>query len=422
MWAIYDFADTIFSMNVVSLYFPLVVVSELGGKDIYVSAANSASQLAVVFLAPFLGAISDRSGKRMPFFVASAALTAAATAAITPFSRVKALVGVLLAFFVANVTYQLSLTFYNSLLPRVCPPQRWGKISGLGTALGYVGSIFGMAVVMPFNTGTLLGVDVPFLRGGGRTATFIPTAALFAAFAAPTLIFFAVDEAKRPYPADSSRGNPLRKVLEALRDAERFPGVGRFLLARLLFQEGVETAIIFMGVFADKAMGMPDSAKIPFFMVSTTAAVFGSLVWGRVTDSIGPHRALMLVLGGWVLGLAALVASPSLTVFWFVGAWLGAMLGGVWTASRPYILSLSPPETVGRIFGLYSLTGKAAAVLGPLVWGAVVLATEGLGTRTSYRIAVSALALIIAAGAAILHKNGEVFRKLSSAQPAQARR
>ncbi len=216
VWAMYDFADTIFSMNIVSLYFPLLIVSDLGAEDIYVGAANSVSQIAVVFLAPLLGTISDRSGKRMSFFITFAAITAVATAAMMFTGKAQMLWGTLIVFFVANLSYQLSLTFYNSLLPRVCSAERWGKVSGLGTALGYVGSIVGMAMVMPFNTGKIFGIQTP-IPAMGRTGTFIPTALLFAIFALPTLIYFFRDEKIVSYPADKSEIHPLKKIWNTAR-------------------------------------------------------------------------------------------------------------------------------------------------------------------------------------------------------------
>ena len=408
VWAMYDFADTIFSMNVVSLYFPLLIVSDIGAEDIYVGAANSISQIAVVFLAPLLGTISDRSGKRMPFFLTFAAITAISTAAMMFTGKAQMLWGTLVVFFIANLSYQLSLTFYNSLLPRVSSAKRWGKVSGLGTALGYVGSIVGMALVMPFNTGKFFGIQTS-IPAMGRTGTFIPTALLFAVFALPTLIYFFRDEKIVSYPADKSEIHPLKKIFETLQDAKKFRGIRTFLASRLLFQEGVETTIIFMGVFSEKAMGMPDSAKIVFFVIATTAAVFGSIIIGRITDSLGAHKTLMLVLLGWIVGLSAIAIFPNRTIFWLVGGWLGIMLGGVWTVSRPYLLHLAPPDAVGRFFGLYSLSGKAAAVLGPLIWGAVTLVLQRFGNIIAYRGAIISMALLVAAGTIMLHKNRKVW-------------
>jgi len=412
LWAIYDFADTIFSMNVVSLYFPLLIVSDLGGKDIHVGIANSVSQLLVVFAAPILGIISDRSGKRMNFFIATALITTIGTIAIGLTAKLGVILPVIIMFIIANFFYQLSLTFYNSLLPRVGHSSRWGKISGLGTALGYLGSIIGMALVMPFNEGMFFKWQTP-ISAGGHIATFIPTAILFSIFALPTILYFTSDELRTKYPRDKSKAHPFRKIIDTFRDTKSFPGIRRFIIARFFFQEGVETTIVFMAIFAEKAMAMPDNAKILFFVIATTAAVIGSFLWGRITDSIGHHRALMLVLAGWIIGLAILALFPYRNVFWAVGCWLGIMLGGVWTTSRPYLLRLAPADKVGRFFGLYSLSGKAAAVVGPLVWGLVILFVERWSEQLAYRSAVVSMAVLVAIGFVLLAPNSKIFFRKS---------
>ncbi|RKZ31949.1 hypothetical protein DRQ33_06735 [bacterium] len=407
VWAIYDFADTIFSMNVVSLYFPLLIVSELGGKDIYVGIANSISQVMVIIAAPLLGVISDRSGKRMPFLTISATLCALGTIAIGISAKFALILPVLASFITANFFYQLSLTFYNSLLPRVGPANRWGKISGLGTALGYVGSIVGMVLIMPFNTGKFFGLSVP-IPSGGRIATFFPTAILFSLFALPTILYFYGDELKKQYPVDITKIHPVKKILQTFSDSKKYPGLRRFIIGRFFFQESVETAIIFMGIFAEKVMGLPDNSKIIFFIIATTSAVIGSFVWGRITDILKPHRTLTFVLTGWVIGLTILALFPNSSIFYIIGCWLGMMLGGVWTSSRPYILKIAPPENVGRFFGLYSLSGKAAAVTGPLLWGAVILFLGKWNEIIAYRLAVVMLALLILVGMFIIYPNSKI--------------
>ncbi|MFQ6672830.1 MAG: MFS transporter, partial [Candidatus Tectimicrobiota bacterium] len=178
-WCLYDFANTIFSMNVVSLYFPLWVTADLGGGDLWVSLANSGSMAFVALSLPLLGVQADHGRRRRLFLVAFTAASCAATAVIGLGGRVSVAVAVA-AFMVANYAYQGGLVFYNALLPAVAEPGQVGRISGYGVALGYVGAIGGMLVVLPFNTGTLFGWPVPGLAGGGREATFLPTAVLFA--------------------------------------------------------------------------------------------------------------------------------------------------------------------------------------------------------------------------------------------------
>jgi UMF1 family MFS transporter len=104
----------------------------------------------------------------------------------------------------------------------------------------------------------------------------------------------------------------------------------------------------------------------------------------------------MLVLVGWIAGLAVIASAPALTGFWIGGVMVGLCFGGIWSAERPLLLALVPPAEAGRFFGLLSLSARAAAIVGPLVWAAIVDGlSRPLGTRVAYRIAVGSLALFM---------------------------
>lgn len=402
-WSIYDFANTIYSMNVVSLYFPLLITDNLKYPVIYCSVVYSLSMFIVAFLGPILGHLTDVSGRRMPSLIASTVVCCIATAAIGALAQLQnsPVIFLLVAFVIANVGYRLGLVFYDSLLPSVAPPESFGKVSGFGVALGYLGSIFGMILVMPFNEGAVFGIDIPFIPAGGRPATFIPTAILFFIFAIPTFIWVR-ERKEKPKPSPEHEGNPFKKILETLRDTKKYPGIRRFLIGKFLYEEGVETAILFMGVYAQKAMGLGDSAKLLFFVIATTGAAFGSVLFGNISDRLGARRTLNIVLAGWSLSLVILVFVSTQVPFFILGIIVGALLGGVWTSSRPLLIELAPPECVGRFFGLYALSGKMAAIVGPLVWGGTVELLSRYGEKIAYRGGVLALALLIFSGLMVL--------------------
>jgi UMF1 family MFS transporter len=397
-WAMFDFANTIYSMNVVSLYFPLIIIYNYGLKDIYVGVANSVSMLIVALTAPFLGQMTDRTGRRMPSLVISTIVCVLAVMGIGILSQKSLSPFSILALFVfANVGFQLGLVFYNALLPQIAPEGKLGLVSGIGTAFGYLGSIFGMILVMPFNEGNIFGLAIPFIHAGGRAATFLPSAILFLIFAIPTFLWVRENKCK-PAKCEELTGNPLKKILDTLRDTKKYPGIRRFLIGKLFYDEGIETAIIFMGVYAEGAMGLPDSSKLAFFVIATTGAAVGSWIFGHLTDKWGSRKTMNIVLAGWIVSLILLIAINSRLLFFLVGIPIGALLGGIWTASRPLLLELSPPESVGRFFGLYSLSGKVAAIFGPLLWGAVVGILSSFGKTVSYRAGVFALAILILIG------------------------
>ncbi|MBN2542719.1 MFS transporter [bacterium] len=405
-WVLYDFANTIFSMNVVTIYFPLLITSTLGKQDIWVSMANSISMVLVALTIPVLGVFSDRTGRRTPYLLFLTVINVIFTALIglTVFKVIAIPLKLLISigcFIVANWAFQGALPFYNALLPKVIHPARYGRISGLGVSMGYLGAIVGLVLVMPFNEGTLLGWNVPFISGGGREATFLPTAFFFALFSIPTFLF--LWEKRTPSEHEKiTVKDAYSRIWETLKDTKKYPCIRKFLISKFFYEDGIQTAIIFMAVYAEKVMGFPDSVKIPFFIVATIGAAIGSYLGGLLVDRWGSKKVLEYVLFGWVISLVILIVISNKLVFWGLGCIIGALMGCVWTAARPLLIRISPPEALGRFFGLYAFSGKVAAISGPLIWGIIVKYLTPYGDIVRYKSAVLALGLMILIGAIIL--------------------
>jgi UMF1 family MFS transporter len=345
----------------------------------------------VLFAAPYFGARSDVSRRRKPWVVGLTLACVAATALLAPLSRAPVAL-VLATFVVADVAYQLALPFYNAMMPELVPEAEHGRLSGLGTALGYVGSIAGVLAVAPL-------VDGKWSLGGpeGRPAAFVPTAALFLLFSLP-LILFCHDHV--PRPASERRRVGFReiaaKIAEAFRDTRRYPGLRRFLFASYLYQDALGTAIAFMAIYAVKVLGLARGEEVRLFVALTVPAVIGSFVAGLVSDRLGPRRTLLYVLWGWIAGLVAIALAPSLSAFWVGGALLGFVFGGIWSVERPLLLTLVPDTEAGRFFGLLVLSARAAAIAGPLVWALIAdHLFAGFGEGVGYRVAVGSLALFM---------------------------
>jgi UMF1 family MFS transporter len=260
-----------------------------------------------------------------------------------------------------------------------------------------------MLLVVPFVEGSmpLVGWTPSFIEPQGRSAAFLPTAILFGLFSLP--IFLRVREPRtvpgpRPTWIDS-----WRSVRDAFTDAKRYPGVGWFLLGNFFLLDAIHTAIVFMAVYAQKVVGLPDSAKVVFFMLATIPAIFGSFAAGWVADRIGARRVLLVTAWMWAVCSLAIVAVPSVEVFYALGAVVGFMLGSVWTVSRPLLLQLTPAGEEGKLFGAYAFCNKSAAFLGPQLWGVTVLLGAPLGTD-KYRLALTVLGALAALGAFFLHR------------------
>jgi len=431
-WILYDFANTIFSMNMLTMYFAQWVVVDLGRGDLWYAVPYSISMILTACSMPVLGAVSDLLGNQKRFLVTLTLACVGGVLAIGLFANAfpptPGIILICLVLFVlANVSYEGAIVFYNSLLPGIAQPHHLGKVSGWGVALGYAGAIFGLITVLPFVQGNIFGTAIPGLRGWGRPGAFIPTAVLFLIFALPTFLW--VRSPASSAPGHTGRGllrTSFRRVWSGLRQTKTYPGVLRFLIADYFFEDAIATIIIFMAIYTEKAMGFSDEAKTVLFIVSTVSAVIGSIGWGWLTDRFGAKRALGLAVFGWICTMLVAAGTSNTTVFWFLGSCVGVLLGAVWTSARALLVGLVPREVTGQFFGLYSLSGRAAAILGPLIWGTIVTlfdshrhggellmnAARSLGLAGSpliagslnYRLAVVVLAGIMAVGLFILRK------------------
>ncbi len=448
-WALYDLANTIFSMNIVSLYFSLWVVNEMGGSDADYGNANSISMALMFFTAAILGALSDQAGRRKPFLIVTTLLCVAFTALL----GVGGLALSLLFFIAANYLFQGGLIFYDSLLPVVSTEENRGKVGGFGVGLGYMGSFIGVG------SGLLL------LSRIGYTGIFRLSALLFLLFALPC--FFLVHAPARAGARSLGRivagaidqtygrglrsihnwpryfaiwallglgqgilamglvglaGQPVRwwflpaglaigllesillmPVVAPLLHATRYRGLARFLGGRVLYTDPINTLIVFMGIYATNEVGFTATQPQLLLLVSILFAVVGGMAWGLLVDRIGPKRTLNIVLAIWVVALSAVVAIAvfdlSKWFFWGVGTLAGVALGGVWAADRPYMLRLAPPRFVGEFYGLYAMVGRFASIIGPFMWG-YIAETLGLGRPAAVAslLVFVVLALIVLQG------------------------
>lgn len=391
-WALYDFANTLFAMNVISLYFALWVTQDMKAPDLAYSVAASTALLAVALLSPTFGAWSDRVGRRISFIGVFTLLCCAAIAAV---SWVTNLYVGLALFIVSVFAYQMAQVSYNAMLPELAEPHEMGKVSGYGTAIGYLGSIFGVIMIMPFVSGKLFGWETPIPAGGNRGA-FLPVAILFMLFALPLIL--GVKDRAKPNP-DASRPG-LGQLVASWKAARKVPGMTRYLFANLLFFDALNTVIGFMAIYATRVLGF-DSARNEVqtvLMLATLFAFLGSLAWGAMVDRIGSKRALILDLILWIVALLGfIVIHDKAIATWVLAPMVGIAMGGTWTASRALLANLAPRERQGEFFGLYSLAGKFAAVLGPLTWG-VITSLFAFMPIGKYQLALGAQLIFVLGG------------------------
>jgi UMF1 family MFS transporter len=397
-WVLYDFANTIFSVSILTVFFPLWVDQEIGNGAWLVNLATAVSALLVFFTAPVLGAMADLRQRRVPYLVALTVISVLFTVGLDSAGGV--VVGVAL-FVAADLTYQSAIIFYNTLLPVVAAGRGAGRVSGYGTAAGYVGTILALIFLTFFvsnaeATRSLLGPFGGWMEAGGEqnSNAFLPTAVLYLLFSLP--VFFLVpDPAVRP-PRPVALGAAYRDVVGTLRNLRGYAGVGTFILATILYMDAANTAVSNMALYGRKVFGMDSTEIRNLLLFSTVFAVVGSAATGFATDRVGPKKTLLAVLALWLvsIGLAASALEP--WMLFLAGPLVGIALGGTWTVSRVMLVALAPPEKLGEFFGLFSLAGRFSAILGPALT-AILLLSFGRGAW-AYRLSIGSLALIMALG------------------------
>lgn len=392
-WVVYDLANTIFSMGVVSLFFSLWIRDSVGATraDAVYGIISAISMSLIFFLSPLLGAMTDRARRRMPFLVVSTLVCVFFTGLLARFGFY------LSAFFfiVANVAYQAGLQFYDAMLPEVSTERNQGKISGIGVGVGYLGSYIAVGLGLVYGT-----EDKPFL--------FLMIALAFLLFSIPCFLF--VKERGNPAPQPINLQmvrRSTRETINTLRSSREYPGLKRFLIGRVFYTDAINTVISIMALYTvniatgtglSEQQGQAQANLI--LMAAVTFAVAGGFFWGWLADRRGPKRTLASVLLMWIgvfLGAASvgLLGLPLWTLY-VVASAAGFALGGIWAADRPLMLRLTPPARIGEFYGLYGMVGRFSAITGPVIWAVVThLAIQGFGFTPQVGQGFSVLVLLV---------------------------
>ncbi len=361
-WAMYDFANTIFSFAVITRYFNEWVLQDHNAPDWWVSLMGLCVAAALIVTMPPLGAIADRSGRRIPFLLTFTLTCGVATIAM---GLAGNLLVALVLCGIAQFAYQSAIAHYDPLLATVAPPERQGAVSGFGVGLGYVGSLVAVVVL------------TAIVGEGDKQHAFIPTALMYLVFSIPIFLF--VKERRLPRTDETSTTTTTAQVI---RQASRqlvdtsshmwsdHRSVARFLIGRFFYADALLTVILYMTVYMDRLDAFTESQKTLLLALSIITAAVGAFIAGAIVERKGPRIVLLVILGifATTVALAGLTASP--TLVWALGPLVGLGLGAVWTSDRVFMMRLTPEPVRGEFFGIYNLIGKLSSGVGPFViWG-----------------------------------------------------
>lgn len=339
-WAFYDFANTIFSAVVLTFYFPLYLTG-LTHQNVQLGLSTSLAMVLAGLAVPWLGALSDRTGRTKLYLIGTTFLCVTATFSLSLFTAIPLL---MLVFLLACFFFHASLVFYNALLPVVARPENQGFASGLGTGLGYLGVLFSIPIAHVIDS--LL----------GRRFVFVIAALLFLIFALPLFLWV-------PERRERNLSPYGREIFLLLHSLKTNRGLLLFFLGNFFVMEAMNTIIFWLVIYMARVF-QPSQAHLMavFLALNFSAFVFG-LVAGRLADRWGSQKTLLAAVAALFVTLLTMGASLDFGSFVSAGL-LGGGFGfaGIWTAGRKRVVELSPPGEVGTYFGIYNLTTKVSVL------------------------------------------------------------
>ncbi|MFW5678776.1 MAG: MFS transporter [Pseudomonadota bacterium] len=375
-WALYDFADNAFATVITTFLFSVyfargIVGDELEGTTLW-TWTMAASGLLVALVSPVFGAIADRAGPRKPWILVWMLLCAGSTALLWYALPDRAYLGYAIALLiVATSAHGLGNVFYNAMLVDVAPSSRIGRISGWSWGMGYLGGLCSLALclvalVLPEQPWFGLSTDAQ----ANIRASALVVAVWFAVFATPMLLL------TRDVPSTGlGTGEAIRAGLRQLRSTlaklTSFRDVLVFLVASAIYRDGLSTLFTVGGLYAAGSFGMSFDEILIFAIGLNVAAGLGAAIFAAVDDRIGSRATILIGLAGLIgFGLLVLLVEEK-SSFMTLAIGLGLFVGPVQASSRSLLTRLTPVPLMTEFFGLYALTGKAIAFVGPFLFGLV---------------------------------------------------
>lgn len=382
-WCLFDFANSSYSAVIAAVIFPVFYVTSIVGNasgqgDVWWGRAISLSMAFVALSSPLLGGIADYSGRRKRLLLL---YTAACIMAVSLFSLLEQgmVLGGFLLVLVANVGMEGGLVFYNSFLPEIADREYQGRISAWGFGVGYAGSILSLLFALPL------------VKAGRFSGIWIMVACFFAFFSLPAFIVLPKDR-KTGLSIVGSARRGWTYFLSVMKEIFANRELRRFMIAYLVYEDGVNTVIVFSSIFAATTLGFSAQELVGLYLIVQITALAGAFVMAKAIDVRGPKAVVIFSLMLWSTVAVAAYFIAVKTQFLMLASIAGLGLGTVQAASRAFFTQFIPPGRESEYFGTYSLVGKSSAVLGPLVFGFIS------STFGSQRPAILAVSLFFVAG------------------------
>src|SRR5450631_809193 len=431
-WIFFDWAAqpyfTLITTFVFAPYFVTHVAADPASGQAMWGFATAAAGMMIALLSPVLGAIADASGRRKPWIAAFGALLVIGSCLMW-FGRPGDVAGIpalLLAYGIASIGAEFATVFNNATMPTLVPPERIGRLSGTGWATGYVGGILSLILVLGFlaaspQTGRtlfgfapLFGLD-PVTHQGDRISGPL-TGIWFIIFVLP--MFLLTPDYPARLPVSSALRTGLSELRQTLAELPRQRSMATFLLANMIYTDGLVSLFAFGGIYAAGTFGWNTIQIGTFGIILAVAGTLGAWLGGKLDDAIGPKRVIAISMGVLLFAViaillvdkdhvllmrvdpplpgGALFAAASEKAYLVLGCLIGAAGGPLQAASRTLLIRIAPQDRIAQYFGLFALTGKVTSFIGPLLIGIVTAATA------SQKMGMAVLVLFFVTGLVLL--------------------
>lgn len=379
-WLFFDLANTVYAFVIPGLYFSVWLVTEQGWTDQALGFATSGAMVVVAILGPWVGARSDGSQGKKPMLLITTLICIIATFLLGTFDVA---ISVLL-FIVSLIGFNLGSVVYDALLISVSSTENRGRISGLGVAFGYVGSLLGFGVATILQN-----------YGYSYVEIFRSVAIMFLIFSLPAFIFIKekkVSDQKSLIKITES----ISLVIKSWKHSTQYPGLTRFLVGRFFYADAINTLISgLLAVYLVEEVGLTPTDSQNLLGLAIIISIIGGYLFGKAADKYGPRKLTLISLICWMVSLSLAIIATEFDQLWLIyvtGVLGGFNIGGIFAVDRVFMTRLSPEKHLGEFYGLYSTVGRFATILGPLLWGFVVN-TLGLGRNAAMGVLIVLLAI-----------------------------
>ena len=359
-WLLFDLANTVYAFVIPGLYFSIWLVSEQGWTDQSLGFAISGAMVIVALTGPWVGARSDGAQGKKLILLITTLLCVISTFLLGTFTIH---VSVFL-FILSLIGFNLGSVVYDALLISVSTEKNRGRISGLGVAFGYIGSLIGFGVATILQN-----------QGLGYVEIFRSVALLFLFFSLPA--FFYIKEKKlTDIKSEVKISDSLMIVIQSWKHSRKYKGLTRFLIGRFFYADAINTLISgLLAVYLVEEAGLTPEDSQVILAIAIVVSIIGGYTFGRAADTYGPRILTLISIVCWMISLSLAIIATEFDQIWLIyvtGVLGGFNMGGIFAVDRVFMTRLSPAKNLGEFYGLYSTVGRFATILGPLLWGFIV--------------------------------------------------